>query len=190
MIKLIVGLGNPGQQYQNTRHNAGFWFVDELVSASNALWQNNKKYNAHIALVKIDRHDVVLLKPLTFMNKSGFSVAAYMRYHQLQIDEILVIHDELDFVPGVVKLKKNGGHAGHNGLRDIIAQVGANNFLRLRIGIGRPDGNVPVADYVLNVPSRDDQIKIELSYKKILAKLALLFEKELDLAINEFHVAD
>lgn len=185
MIKLIVGLGNPGQQYCRTRHNVGFWFVDELAEEKNADWLQDKKFQAQIATVKIQQEKVVLLKPQTFMNRSGFSVLAYIKYFQIDVSEILIIHDELDFLPGIVKLKKNGGHAGHNGLRDIIAQLGTNEFKRLRIGIGRPIGRQQVADFVLSAPSCDDREKIEFAYRSVLSRISVLFEKEIDQAMNE-----
>lgn len=187
MLKLIVGLGNPGQQYQRTRHNVGFWFVDILAAEHNADWQLDKKFNGQLATIELNEKSITLMKPLTFMNKSGSSVSAYVRYYQLNVEDVLVVHDELDFLPGVARLKKNGGHAGHNGLRDIIAQLNSNDFPRLRIGIGRPPGRQAVADYVLSAPSKDDQEKIESASKGVLSRLNVLFGKDLDHAMNELH---
>lgn len=187
MIKIVVGLGNPGQQYHRTRHNVGFWFVDSLAVQENIEWQLSKKYNAQIASVNLPCGVVTLLKPMTYMNKSGSSVASYMRYNAIAADELLVIHDELDFLPGTVKLKKEGGHAGHNGLRDIIAQLNSNQFLRMRIGIGRPIGRQSVADFVLTAPAQEDREKIEQACNSILSEFGLLFEKDINYVMNRLH---
>ncbi|WP_411726570.1 aminoacyl-tRNA hydrolase [Methyloglobulus sp.] len=156
MIKLIVGLGNPGQQYEKTRHNAGFLFLDSLATERSCVWSNKPGFQGLISECNIVGEKVLLLKPQAFMNRSGQSVGKVARYYKLAPEEILVAHDELDFEVGVVKLKKDGGHAGHNGLRDIIANLGANGFYRLRIGIGRPVAGMVVADYVLSAPSKND----------------------------------
>ncbi len=156
MIKLIVGLGNPGRQYEKTRHNAGFLFLDRLVSESNCAWVSELRFDGLMAEVGFAGGKVLLLKPTTFMNRSGQAVGKVARYYKLSPEEILVVHDELDFDVGVVKLKKDGGHAGHNGLRDIIAHLGSKEFYRLRIGIGRPPAGKVVADFVLSSPSRNE----------------------------------
>jgi PTH1 family peptidyl-tRNA hydrolase len=156
MIKLIVGLGNPGQQYEKTRHNAGFLFLDALASELGCSWSNESRFQGLFAEGSVVNGKVMLLKPHTFMNRSGQSVGKIARYYKLIPEEILVVHDELDFNPGVVKLKKDGGHAGHNGLRDIIAHLGSNEFYRLRIGIGRPAVGAVVADFVLSLPSKQE----------------------------------
>jgi PTH1 family peptidyl-tRNA hydrolase len=156
MIKLIVGLGNPGRQYEKTRHNAGFLFLDRLVSESNCDWVKESRFDGFLAEINFSGGKVMLLKPDTFMNRSGQAVGKVARYYKLVPEAILVIHDELDFDVGVVKLKKDGGHAGHNGLRDIIAHLGSKDFYRLRIGIGRPLVGKAVADFVLSSPSKDE----------------------------------
>ena len=156
MIKLIVGLGNPGQQYEKTRHNAGFLFMDSLATERSSTWSNKPDFQGHIAECNIVGGKVLLLKPQTFMNRSGQSVGKVARYYKFMPEEILVVHDELDFGAGMVKLKKDGGHAGHNGLRDIIANLGTKDFYRLRLGIGRPVGSMAVVDYVLSAPSKTD----------------------------------
>ena len=156
MIKLIVGLGNPGQQYEKTRHNAGFLFLDALAQELGCAWSNQARFQGFFAEVIIASSKVMLLKPDTFMNRSGQSVGKVARYYKLHPEEILVVHDELDFNPGVVKLKKDGGHAGHNGLRDIIAHLGSKEFYRLRVGIGRPPAGKVVADFVLSSPSKPE----------------------------------
>ena len=156
MIKLIVGLGNPGRQYEKTRHNAGFLFLDTLAQELGCAWSNESRFQGLFAEGSVANNKVMLLKPDTFMNRSGQSVGKIARYYKLLPEEILVVHDELDFNPGVVKLKKDGGHAGHNGLRDIIAHLGAKEFYRLRIGIGRPTAGKVVADFVLSSPSKQE----------------------------------
>ena len=147
MIKLIVGLGNPGQEYEKTRHNAGFLFLDYLYSG---VWLNEPRFNGQTAILKIRGEQVRLLKPMTFMNRSGQAVGNVARYYKINPDEILVVHDELDFKTGTIKLKKSGGHAGHNGLRDVIAHLNSNDFYRLRVGIDRPGSSHQVANYVLS----------------------------------------
>lgn len=156
MIKLIVGLGNPGRQYEKTRHNAGFLFLDTLADNLGCAWVNESKFQGVFAQGKIANTSIMLLKPDTFMNRSGQSVGKIARYYKLQSEEILVVHDELDFNPGLVKLKKDGGHAGHNGLRDIIAHLNSKDFYRLRIGIGRPAAGKVVADFVLSTPPKSE----------------------------------
>jgi PTH1 family peptidyl-tRNA hydrolase len=156
MIKLIVGLGNPGQQYEKTRHNAGFLFLDSLATERSCVWSKESGFQGVMAECNISREKVLLLKPQAYMNRSGQSVGKVARYYKLTPEDILIVHDELDFDAGVLKLKKDGGHAGHNGLRDIIAHLGANGFYRLRIGIGRPPAGMVVADYVLSAPSKND----------------------------------
>jgi PTH1 family peptidyl-tRNA hydrolase len=156
VIRLIVGLGNPGRQYEKTRHNAGFLFLDRLVFESNCVWVSETRFDGLMAEVGIAGGKVMLLKPGAFMNRSGQAVGKVARYYKLAPEQILVVHDELDFDVGVVKLKKDGGHAGHNGLRDIIAHLGSKEFYRLRMGIGRPPAGKVVADYVLSSPSKNE----------------------------------
>lgn len=150
MIKLIVGLGNPGLQYERTRHNAGFLFLDSMVEQTGGRWSSAAHFQAEMSNIQIGGNKLVLLKPMTFMNRSGLSVGKVLRYFKLATDELMVVHDELDLPEGVVKLKRDGGHAGHNGIRDVIAHVGTKDFYRLRIGIGRPPVGANVADYVLS----------------------------------------
>ncbi|MDP1665863.1 MAG: aminoacyl-tRNA hydrolase [Methylobacter sp.] len=164
MIKLIVGLGNPGRQYEKTRHNAGFLFLDRLVSDSNCDWVRESRFDGLLAEIGGAGGKVLLLKPSTFMNRSGQAVGKVARYYKLVPDEILVVHDELDFDVGVVRLKKDGGHAGHNGLRDIIAHLGAKEFYRLRIGIGRPPAGNVVADFVLSSPSKSEWVLMSSAF--------------------------
>ena len=156
MIKLIVGLGNPGQQYEKTRHNAGFLFLDSLAQERSSAWANKSDFQGLISECNIAGEKVLLLKPQTFMNRSGQSVGKIARYYKIAPEEMLVGHDELDFAVGIVRLKKDGGHAGNNGLRDIIAHLGTKDFYRLRIGVGRPTADKEVADYLLSAPSKND----------------------------------
>lgn len=161
MIKLIVGLGNPGRQYEKTRHNAGFLFLDALASKFGCPWINESRFQGVVSECHLSTGKVMLLKPETFMNRSGQSVGKIARYYKLMPEEILVVHDELDFDAGVVKLKRDGGHAGHNGLRDIMAHLGSRGFYRLRVGIGRPAVGKVVADYVLSIPSKNEWTLID-----------------------------
>jgi PTH1 family peptidyl-tRNA hydrolase len=156
MIKLIVGLGNPGRQYEKTRHNVGFLFLDILAAELGCVWSSEPGFQGLFSQGSVKAGKVMLLKPETFMNRSGQSVGKVARYYKLLPEEILVVHDELDFNIGVIKLKKEGGHAGHNGLRDIIVHLGSRDFYRLRIGIGRPAAGKVVADFVLSSPSEKE----------------------------------
>lgn len=155
-IRLIVGLGNPGPEYARTRHNAGFWFVDELAREAGGMFREEGKFKGEVCRIRIDGCDVWLLKPSTFMNASGQAVSALAQFYKIEPDEILVAHDELDIPPGCLKLKQGGGSAGHNGLKDIAAQLGTPNFWRLRIGTGHPRTlglAQQVFDFVLSSPS-------------------------------------
>ena len=156
MVKLIVGLGNPGQQYEKTRHNAGFLFLDRLIRKYGSVWVRESIFDGFVAQLEVGSSKVILLKPSTFMNRSGHAVGKIVRYYKILPEEVLVIHDDLDFEVGLIKLKKGGGHAGHNGLRDIIAHLGSKEFYRLRVGVGRPKLSELVVDYVLSNPSKKE----------------------------------
>lgn len=163
-IRLIVGLGNPGQEYARTRHNAGFWFVNEVARSFGGTFREEGKFKGEVCRVRIDGADVWLLKPSTFMNASGQAVAALAQFYKIAPDEILVAHDELDIAPGCLKLKQGGGNAGHNGLKDITAQLGTPNFWRLRIGTGHPRTlglAQQVFDFVLSAPSAEHRAAID-----------------------------
>ncbi len=190
MIKLIVGLGNPGQQYEKTRHNAGFLFLERLVSYYGSSWTQESKFQAWLASCHISSQKVMLIKPNTFMNHSGQSVGKLVHYYKLQSDEVLVVHDELDFIPGMVKLKKTGGHGGHNGLRDIIAHLGSKDFYRLRIGIGRPSAGKAVADYVLSNPSKIEMRLIEESFTQTDSILKSLLLGDIASAMKNLHTIE
>jgi PTH1 family peptidyl-tRNA hydrolase len=161
MIKLFVGLGNPGVEYEATRHNAGFWWIDALAREFKATLGYDKAYHGLVARTTVQGQTVWLLEPQTFMNVSGKSVAALARFFKIQPDEILVVHDELDVVPGQAKLKFGGSHAGHNGLRDIHAQLGTGDYWRLRLGIGHPGVKAEVINWVLKKPAPDQRTAIE-----------------------------
>ncbi len=186
-VSLIVGLGNPGSEYEKTRHNAGFWFLDELARQQNLSFKLEKKFHGEVARYKYAGEDVWLLKPTTFMNLSGQSVQALAHFYKINLDEILVVHDELDLSVDTARLKKGGGHGGHNGLRDITSKMGGNNFLRLRIGIGHPGDKNQVTNHVLKKASTDDQISIERNIERALNVLPLVIEGEVQKAMNELH---
>ncbi len=169
-IGLIVGLGNPGDQYAKTRHNAGFWFIDALAKHYGGQLSFQSKYKAETAQIQIGGQTVHLLKPQTFMNKSGESVQALTQFYKIPIESVLVAHDELDIPTGAIRLKRGGGHGGHNGLRDIIAKHGNNaNFARLRIGIDHPGHKSMVTSHVLNKASMDEMILIERAIDEAVA---------------------
>lgn len=187
-IKLIVGLGNPGSQYANTRHNAGQDLVERLASQHNTNLSSDGKFFGDSGRIFIGSRDVRLLVPTTFMNRSGQSVAALANFYRIEPDAILVVHDELDLPPGVARLKQGGGHGGHNGLRDIISALGNNNdFQRLRIGIGHPGNAKQVSGYVLKKASGDDAIGIDHSIDESIKILPALLAGDLAGAMQELH---
>ncbi|PKM11500.1 MAG: aminoacyl-tRNA hydrolase [Gammaproteobacteria bacterium HGW-Gammaproteobacteria-3] len=184
MIKLIVGLGNPGRQYQATRHNAGFWFLEGM---QNQGWLSESRFNGEVSTCSIAGQNVILLKPDTYMNRSGMSVGKLARYYRFQPEQILVVHDELDLKVGEVRLKKAGGHAGHNGLKDIIANLGSRDFMRLRLGIGRPQNSLKVVDYVLADASKEERQIIECAFEKVYGYLDLIVNNDFERAMNALH---
>jgi len=190
MIKLVAGLGNLGEKYLKTRHNAGFSFLDAIVLNNSLTWTHKADFEALLAEHAVKGHKVLLLKPQTFMNRSGQSVGKVARYYKLLPEEILVVHDELDFKAGDIKLKKNGGHAGNNGLRDIIAHLGSRDFYRLRIGIGRPETGANVADYVLSEPSVQDRLLINEAIERGGAVLDQVIAGDIELAMNRINALD
>jgi PTH1 family peptidyl-tRNA hydrolase len=161
MIKLFVGLGNPGTEYEATRHNAGFWWVDALARELKLSLVADRSYHGLLARGNVNGQTVWLLEPQTYMNLSGKSVGALARFFKIAPQDILVVHDELDVPPGQAKLKFGGGHGGHNGLRDIHAQLGTGDYWRLRLGIGHPGDKNEVADWVLKKPAPADREAIE-----------------------------
>jgi len=186
-IRLIVGLGNPGADYTDTRHNAGFWFVDSLAQQLSVSFRFDKRFNAAETKIHSNSKDIILLKPQTFMNRSGQSVSAVVRYYKLKPAQILVVHDELDLAAGDNRLKQGGGHGGHNGLRDIINHLAVKDFFRLRVGIGHPGDRNQVINYVLHKPSISDQNAIEEASQRSLNVMPQVFEGRLDKAMQALH---
>ena len=189
MIKLFVGLGNPGPEYEATRHNAGFWWLDALSSELKAPLGFDKNYHGHVARTTVNGQAVWLLKPLTFMNLSGKSVAALARFFKIAPNEILVAHDELDILPGQTKLKFGGSHAGHNGLRDIHAQLGTGDYWRLRIGIGHPGVKAEVINWVLTKPSAEHRASIEDCIARCIKAVPELLAGEMEKAMMLIHTS-
>ena len=186
-LKLIVGLGNPGSEYTETRHNAGFWFVEELAAANGAQFRADKKFHGEVAKINIAGRDIWLLKPQTFMNRSGQAIKSLSSFYRMNAENILIAHDELDLDVGVIKLKMGGGHGGHNGLRDTIAHLGTKDFFRLRIGIGHPGNRDQVVDYVLHRPSQDERIDIDNRISDAQAVMPLLAEGAMEKAMHQLH---
>ncbi len=184
---LITGLGNPGPQYEQTRHNVGFWLLDQLASDMGATFKVDNKYHGQLAQCQINGHKVFLLKPLVFMNRSGQSVAALANFFKISPQNILVIHDELDLPVGIAKLKRGGGHGGHNGLRDIIARTGSKDFLRCRLGIAHPGESKLVADYVLSKPSQSDRQSILTAIDNSLRVIPDVVSEDLEKAMHWLH---
>lgn len=187
MIRLLVGLGNPGPEYDDTRHNAGFWFIDAVARELKANLAPERSYFGLAARVNRPDGPVWLLEPMTFMNLSGKSVAALARFFKIAPAEILVAHDELDLLPGQVKMKFGGSHAGHNGLKDIQAQLGSADFWRLRIGIGHPGVKAEVVNYVLRKPMAEHREAIDKSIEQSLTALDLLLAGDMERALMKVH---
>lgn len=190
-IRLIVGLGNPGPEYALTRHNAGFWLVDQLAnSLPGCRLQRETRFNALAAKSQIQGQEVWLLEPQTYMNRSGQSVGGLARFFKIAPEEVLVVHDELDLMPGVAKLKKGGGSGGHNGLKDISAALGTQDYWRLRLGIGHPrtfNLAQQVADFVLQRPRPEQQQAIEEAIEKSLAVIPQMVGGKVEAAVMQLH---
>lgn len=187
-IRLIVGLGNPTPRYEKTRHNAGFWFVDGVARELRVSMRPELRFQG--AFGRGDAPGgVMLLKPSTYMNRSGSAVAAVLGYFKLRPDQLLVAHDELDLAPGVVRLKSGGGHGGHNGLKDIVAHLGTADFLRLRLGIGHPGDRDRVADYVLDAPNASDGDLIDKAIERGLLELDDIVRGETARAMNRLNTS-
>ncbi len=194
MTKLIVGLGNPGEEHEEDRHNAGFWFVDALAKQLGTRFETEKRFHGKVAKTKWEGEDLFLLKPSTYMNLSGQAVGALCRFHKLISTQVLVVQDELDLKPGTARLKLGGGTGGHNGLKDIQAHLGTANYWRLRLGIGHPrdlagEGARPmdVADYVLRRPLQIEQKQIDASIEDGLKILPLFLKGDAQTAMLELH---
>ena len=187
-IQLIVGLGNPGSEYELTRHNAGFWFVDDLVRRCRESFRSEQRFQSEVARCLLNGNECRLQKPKTFMNRSGQAVSSLARFFKIPLQQILVVHDELDLSPGTIRLKKGGGHGGHNGLRDLISHLGSKDFYRLRVGIGHPGHRDQVVDYVLRRPSKEDRQQIDDAIYDALNVIPDVIEGKFDLAMNSLHV--
>ncbi|WP_314187214.1 aminoacyl-tRNA hydrolase, partial [Aggregatibacter kilianii] len=187
-IKLIVGLGNPGDKYADTRHNAGEWLIARLARRFNVTLNAENKFSGYVGKTLINSKEIRFLVPMTFMNLSGKAVGALANFYRIKPEEILVLHDELDLPPGSVKLKLGGGHGGHNGLKDIVAALGNNNnFYRLRIGIGHPGHRDLVAGYVLNKPSPSEREALEKALDEAANCVELLFKDGIVKATNRLN---
>ena len=185
-LRIIVGLGNPGPEHQVTRHNAGFWFVDVLARTFGGEFRDYRKYSGETARVTIGGKDLILLKPTTYMNRSGLSIRQISDFFKIAPDDILVAHDELDLAVGSVRLKHGGGHGGHNGLRDTIAHIGE-NFWRLRLGIGHPGNKADVIDYVLTRAPRPEEDLILEAVNTAADSMSLVLEQGAERAMTKLH---
>jgi PTH1 family peptidyl-tRNA hydrolase len=186
-IRLVVGLGNPGKEYERTRHNAGFWLVERFAASSGVALRKDPKYQA---LVGRMGDGAWLLLPQSFMNASGRAVQMLAGFFKVKPEEILVVHDELDFAPGTARIKQGGGIAGHNGLRDISQRIGSHDYWRLRLGVGRPAGGADVADYVLHKPSLEEKEAIDASIENALALLPQMLAGDMQAAMQKLHSQD
>lgn len=188
-IRLITGLGNPGEKYERTRHNAGYWWVDAIAERKRAAWKRETKFSGWTTRVEEGGREFFLLKPATYMNESGRSVSALMRFFKIEPAELLVVHDELDLPPGAVKLKRGGGTGGHNGLEDIVDALGTKDFWRLRVGIGHPGHKDLVADYVLDRARRAEQDAIDPPFERSLELLTHLAGGRMQDAMTWLHTS-
>lgn len=187
MIRLFVGLGNPGPEYEDTRHNAGFWYLDDVARRLGVSLQPDRAYHGLVARANTPNGPVWLLQPQTYMNLSGKSVAALARFFKVLPDEVLVAHDELDLLPGQVKLKKGGGHGGHNGLKDIHGQLGSPDYWRLRLGIGHPGVKHEVAAYVLRKPPQAEREAIFKCIEQAIDATEMLLSGDMAKATAHIH---
>ena len=185
-IQLVVGLGNPGSKYDQTRHNAGFWFLDRWISALPLSLKEDRNFSGHVARMDSPSGGCWFVKPTSFMNRSGQAVQALSHFYKISVEKILVVHDELDLSVGVVRLKRGGGHGGHNGLRDIIGHLGK-EFLRLRIGIDHPGNKDQVVDYVLDKPSKTHREMIDRAIDDACSVMPLVLSGNFEKAMNQLH---
>lgn len=186
-LRLVVGLGNPGPEYAQTRHNAGFWLVDELARQHSGQFRPDARYHGETCRIAWAGQDLWLLKPMTFMNRSGQAAAALARFHKVPLPAILVVHDDLDLPPGTVRLKQAGGHGGHNGLRDLIAHLGGNDFWRLRLGIGHPGDSREVLNHVLRRAPSSEQMLIDQAIADALREWPRLVAGQWNQAMQALH---
>jgi PTH1 family peptidyl-tRNA hydrolase len=187
-ISVIIGLGNPGDKYAKTRHNAGYWLIDRLADSADAVLKPEKKVTGDVAQVALADHSIRLFKPSTYMNESGQAIRRLLDFYKLSPDQMLVMHDELDLPPGTARLKHGGGHGGHNGLRDIISHCGK-EFLRLRIGIGHPGDKSQVTGYVLRDPGSKEKQLIEQSLPDAERAIDCLLTDGVERAMHQLHTA-
>ncbi|HEV8110586.1 MAG TPA: aminoacyl-tRNA hydrolase [Burkholderiales bacterium] len=188
MIRLVVGLGNPGKEYERTRHNAGFWLLERFASANGIALRKDPKFQALVG-----RHEASgawLLEPQSFMNASGRAVQMLAGFFKIKPEEILVVHDELDFPPGVAKMKQGGGIAGHNGLKDISQRIASHDYWRLRIGVGKPPADADGADYVLQRPLAEERSAIDSVIEKALEVLPLCLAGDMQTAMHKLHTEE
>lgn len=186
ILRLIVGLGNPGPRYADTRHNAGFWFVDRLAATHGSVFRAESRFEGEVARISVGGQSCLLQKPLTFMNKSGNAVQKLAAFHRIPVGEILVVHDDLDLPVGIARLKSGGGHGGHNGLRDLHRHLGP-EYARLRIGIGHPGAREAVIGYVLERPSRDEELAMRRAIDTSLDLVDDLVSGHWDRAVRRLH---
>jgi PTH1 family peptidyl-tRNA hydrolase len=186
-LRLVVGLGNPGPQYAQTRHNAGFWLVDELARQHGVQFRSDGRAHGESCRIALAGQELWLLKPMTFMNRSGLAVVTLARFYRIAPPEILVVHDDLDLPPGAARLKRGGGHGGHNGLRDVLAHLGDPDFLRLRLGIGHPGDRREVLDYVLRRAPLEEQALLEAAIVEALRELPRIVAGQLAQAMQALH---
>ncbi len=184
---LITGLGNPGSKYSKTRHNAGFWFIERLADKLGVSLREQSKLHAQLARCEFAGVDCLLMQPTTFMNESGRALRAVLDYYKIQGDNLLIAYDELDLEPGEVKIKRGGGHGGHNGLRDIFQHLGSQDFLRLRIGIGHPGHKDRVTPWVLGRPTLDQEIEIQQALSRAETVMPEVVNGHLSEAIKQLH---
>jgi PTH1 family peptidyl-tRNA hydrolase len=188
-LRLIVGLGNPGAEYLATRHNVGFWFLDALAAELGESFRPSRRAHGELVRARVGGNDLLLLKPDTFVNKSGLAVRATLDYFKYSSAELLVVHDDLDLPAGVARIKRGGGHGGHNGLRDIIRHIGR-DFARLRFGIGHPSAHKPVIDYVLGQPSRREEAAILDAFAAVAPELQRLLAGDFEAAMRALHTRE
>jgi PTH1 family peptidyl-tRNA hydrolase len=189
-IRLVVGLGNPGKEYERTRHNAGFWLVERFAASSGVALRKDPKYQALVGRMEGGAGGAWLLLPQSFMNASGRAVQMLAGFFKVKPEEILVVHDEIDFPPGTARIKQGGGIAGHNGLRDISQRISSHDYWRLRLGVGRPAAGADVADYVLHKPSVEEREAIDAAIDNALALLPQMIGGDLQGAMQKLHSQD
>lgn len=188
-IRCVIGLGNPGPKYADTRHNVGFWLVDRLARHYGEHLRAENRFSGEVARIRTEVGECWLLKPMTYMNHSGRAVSALARFYKIPVEQMLVVHDELDMAPGVIRLKKGGGHGGHNGLRDIVSAMDSKDFYRLRIGIGHPGHKDAVTDYVLSRPYKMEQEAIERGLDEVERHWSAIQGGDIQQAMQEIHTA-